>query len=287
MPGADRGARSEMSATALQGFPVAPLRPPPGAKPGNLAELPFDNFEPPPELLKSSGWRFGGKILKLLSKLRRKSSSGATTSRLRTAVEELDQGRVFHFQDLISHSTQFPTPLIDDVTKRYNYDSDEHSGTQNSSSSSSSTISSSSRNSNSSEFDSHRSSGTPRSPFCSGPLSNSQLMASILISIMDEEDSASASSEEHGSSEDEVHSLTGPHESAWHQPRDEMLAVDSPTGRGRQSGSSSKHLVNSGRHAPKSNTRSALAVDGRLTSPGPSRRFGKLNLSRIEAHKLR
>ncbi|KAG0582249.1 hypothetical protein KC19_3G045800 [Ceratodon purpureus] len=294
--GAPRRPVAEVSGRALEGFPVTHLRPPPGAKPANLADLPFDNFEPPPELLKPSRNNLGGKILKLL-KLRKKSSSAAPAVNL--PMEDFHQPslRVLHFQDLISHSTQFPSPVqvgfqVDDVTKRYNYDSDEHSGNyaSDTQTSSSSMISSSSRNSNSSELESNRSSGTPRSPcLYSGQLTNSQLMANILISIMDEEDNASGSaSDEHGSSEDDIPtmaSLNGPHESAWHQPRDEMFNADSPTVRGRQS-TSMKHLSSSGHHTPKAGTRTSVAVNG-LTSPGPSRRFGKLDLSRIEVHKFR
>lgn len=305
-----RRPRSEISATALarEGYDVAPLRPPPGTKLSNAANMPFHNFEPSPELLKSSpGHNFGGKILKFL-KLKKKPGSATTTHFLAMEPEYEPSMQTFHFQDLITHSTQFPTPMVEDVRKRYNYDSEDHSDNYVSDTNTSASIASSSRNSNSSgqSFDSNRSSGTPRSPFLSsGQLSNTQIMASILMSILDEEDNTSTS-EELGSSEDEhPASLNGPHESAWHQSQHEICA-DSPTLRGRRTsklhgphesawheayvdsprgrqGSASK--PSSGRFILKAGAR--ISTDGRLTSPGPSRRFGKLDLSRIEVSKLR
>lgn len=266
-----RRAESEFGAAEPEAFPATPLRPPPGVKLSNVADLPFQNFEPSPELLKSSGDHLGGKIVKLL-KLRKKP----TTTQLFVEKSYFHQPplRVLHFQDLISHSTQFPNLPIDDVTKRYHYDSDEHSGSYASdiqSSSSASVMSSFSRNSNSSEFDSNRSSGS------SGKLSNSQLMANILMSIMDDDDSA-AREEYHGSSglDDQaiMESVNCPHESAWHQPRDEMLNSDSPTIRGRQSS-----IIHSSRHHTRKAGITRSVADGRLTSPGSSRRFGKLGLS--------
>lgn len=312
---APRRPRSEISATALamEGYPgVAPLRPPPGAKLANVADLPFHNFEPAPELLKSpSGHNYlGGKILQLL-KLKKKPST-TTTHFLAMPEFHPTSVQTVHFQDIITHSTQFPTPMTEDVRKRFNDDSEEHSSDNCSSSAS---IASSSRNSSSSaqSFDSNRSSGTTsRSSFlCSGQqLSNTQIMAHILMSIMHEKDN----NEELPESSEDEHQLNGPHESAWHQPaRDEINCADSPTvfggrrssassklngphesawheprdemfvdsPRGRHS-SASKH--SSGRHTPKVGGR--YSVDGRLTSPGPSRRFGKLDLSRVDVHKL-
>lgn len=316
MEAAPRRPRSEVSATALakEGYAVPQLRPPPGTKLANVADLPFHNFEPSPERLRSPGHNLGGKIMKLLG-LKKRLSSATTTTHFLPMEEYQPSMQTFEFQDLITHSTQFPTPMIEEVRKRYIYDSEDHSDNyvSDSNNCSSASIASSSRNSNSSaqSFDSNRSSGTPRTPFLSsGQLSNTQIMANILMSIMDEEDSDT--SEELGSSEDEhpatslpgprhqpgaemcvdsptvrgrqssaASKLDGPHESAWHEPRDEIF-VDSPTARGRQS-SASKY--GSGRHALKTGGRSS--VDGRLTSPGPSRRFGKLDLSRIEVSKLR
>lgn len=302
-----RRPRSEISATALarQGYAVAPLRPPPGTKMSNAANLPFHNFEPSPELLKSSPQTFGGKILKFL-KLRKKPSSATTTHFLAMEPEHKPSMQTFHFQDLNTHSTQFPTPLVEDVRKRYNYDSEEHSDVSDTNTSAS--ITSSSRNSNSSgqSFDSNRSSGTPRSSLLpNGQLSNTQIMANILMSILDEEGNTTSASEELGSSEDEhPASLNGPHESAWHQTH--QVCADSPILRGRRTskldgphesawheayvdspkarqGSASKPT--SGRFILKAGA--SIIDGGRLTSPGPSRRFGKLDLSRIEVSKLR
>ena len=273
-----RMAKAEFGAAALEACPATSLRPPPGIKLSNVADLPFENFEPPPELLKSSGQHLGGKILKLL-KLRKKPTTTTTATYL-PMDDYFHQPplRVLHIQDLISHSTQFPSPHLDDVSKRYQYDSDEHSGNYASdtqSSSSASVMSSSSRNSNS-VFDSHRSLGS------SGRLSSSRLMATILMSIMDDEDST-ASDEYQGSSEDDHAILDGPHESAWHNPRDEPGNADSPTVRGRQSSS----IHSSRRHTPKAGIMQSAVANARLTSPGPSRRFGKLDLSRNEVYKLR
>lgn len=312
---APRRPRSEISAKALarEGYPVASLRPPPGTKLENVANMPFHNFEPAPELLKSPVHNFGGRILKLL-KLKKKSSSATSTHFL--PMEEFQPAmQTFHFHDLITHSTQFPTPKVEDARKRYNYDSEEHSDNYVSDSNTcSSSIGSSSRTSTSSaqSFDSNRSTGTQRSSFLSsGQLSNTQIMANILMSIMDEH---SSTREELGSSEDEhlasrigphesaiLHQprhricedspsvlarrpsskLRGPHESAWHEPRYEYF-VDSPLARGRRSTASKQ---SSGRNTP--NARGRSSVDGRLTSPRPSHRFEKLDLSRIEVSKVR
>jgi len=166
--------------------------------------------------------------------------------------------------------------------ERYHYDSDQHSEGVNCdrhhrSFCSAASDASSSRSATSAQsFNSttSRASGTPRTSFMlagSGHQSSAQLMANILISIsnLDEDD-------EFGFEYDHPTTLDGPHESAWHQPRDEMFAAPLVAGRY----SSAKE--NSGRNTPRLGR---CSVDLHLTSPGPSRRFGKLDLSRID--KLR
>lgn len=240
--------------------------------PISIAELQLDSSiqEPPsPSLKHSSGHhQVGGKILKFL-KLRKKS----------TISQEAFQPSLttFRFQD------QSPSSVsVEDVDlERYHYDADEHSENVNnncdrhhyrSASSATSTSSRSSASTQSfSSMTSRSSAVTPRASFMlgqNGHQSGAQLMANILISIsnLDEDD-------EIGYEYD--HRLDGPHESAWHQPRDEMFAAA-----GRHS--SANKQSNSGRNTPRLGR---CSIDSHLTSPGPSRRFGKLDLSRID--KLR
>lgn len=249
--------------------------------PIDIAELPLESsFEPPsPSPKQSAGHQVGGKILKFL-KLRKKSNSETTISQ-ETFRPSLT---TFRFQD---QSKRFAS--VEDVDlERYHYDSDEHSesvstsGANNcgrhhhrSSCSASSDSASSSRSSQSFSSMTSRSSVTPRASFilaAPGHQSGAQLMANILISIsnLDEDD-------ELGYECDHPPALDGPHESAWHQPRDEMFAA--PLGAGRHS---SAAKPNSGRNTPRLGR---CSIDLHLTSPGPSRRFGKLDLSRID--KLR
>ncbi|KAG0599355.1 hypothetical protein M758_12G146100 [Ceratodon purpureus] len=249
--------------------------------PIDIAELPLDSAcEPPsPSSKHSAGYHVGGKILKFL-KLRKSSKSSAIVSQeaLQPALT------TFRFQDQGNMSKRFAS--VEDVDlERYHYDSDEHSENVSTSgancerrrrNSCSTSASSSTRSSASAQsfrsMTSRSSVTTPRSSFIlgSGYQSNAQLMANILISIshLDEED-------ENGSDHDHP-ALNGPHESAWHQPRDEILAA-SPGGARISSAKQS-----SGRNTPRIGR---CSLDVHLTSPGPSRRFGKLDLSRLD--KLR
>jgi hypothetical protein len=243
--------------------------------PINIAELPLDSCEAALPSSKHAGQHVGGKILKFL-KLRKKVNSAAAFSQ-----EALQPSlTTFRFQDQGSVSKHRAS--VEDVDlERYHYDSDEHSESVSTSgrdrhrrnscstSSSSSTRSSASAQSFSS-MTSRSSVATPHSFLISGHQSGAQLMANILISIsnLDEDD-------EH-SSEDDHPALNGPHESAWHQPRDEILGGSSSGAR------ISSAKQSSGRNTPKAGR---CSLDVHLTSPGPSRRFGKLDLSRID--KLR
>lgn len=238
--------------------------------PIDIAERPLDGAEAPSSSVKqSSRQRVGGKILKLLKFRKKTNSAGAKLS-----DEALQPSlTTFRFQDQ-SGSKRFGS--VEDVDlERYHYDSDEprenvnERHRRNSSGNSCSTsISTSSRSSASaqsfSSMTSRSSVTTPRASFIlSGHQSGAQLMANILISIsnLDEDD-------ELGSEFDHpVHN--GPHESAWHQTRDEIL--------GGPRISSAKQ--SSGRNTPRLGR---CSLDVHLTSPGPSRRFGKLDLSKID-----
>lgn len=247
--------------------------------PIKIAELPLEILEPPSPSLKHSGHQVGDKILKFL-KLRKKSNSEARPSQVACQPSLA----TFRFQD--QRVTKHAASVEDVDLERYHYDSDENSESFSTSgatcdrhhgSSCSASDPSSSRSSASAQSFSSMTSRssvtpgyTPRSSFIcggtSGHQSGAQLMANILISIsnLDEDD-------EIGYEYDHP-SLDGPHESAWHQPRDEMFAAVRH--------SSAKQ--SSGRNTPRLGR---CSVDLHLTSPGPSRRFGKLDLSRIE--KLR
>ena len=249
--------------------------------PINIAELPLDCCELPSTSSKHSGQHVGGKILKFL-KLRKKSDSTATFSQ--AALQP--SLTTFRFQDQANMSERVAS--VEDVDlERYHYDSDEHSENvstsgancdRNRRNSCSTSASSSTRSSGSGQSFSSMTTRsvvtTPRTSFfLPRHQSGAQLMANILISIsnLDEDD-------EHDSDYDHDHpALNGPHESAWHQPRDEILAA-SPGGARLISAKPG----NSGRNTPRIGR---CSLDVHLTSPGPSRRFGKLDLCRIE--KLR
>lgn len=233
--------------------------------PINIAELPIDTIiqEPSSPSLKPSSGQCGGKILKFL---KRRKKSIITEEACQPALT------TFRFQDQTRSSVS-----VEDVDlEGYHYDSDEqsdnivHNRHHRARSSSSATSSTSSRSSAStqsfSSMTSRSSAVTPRASFLlPGHQSGAQLMANILISLsnLDEDDEIGY--------EEIDHRLDGPHESAWHQPRDETF---------RRS-SASKHN-NSGRNTPRLGR---CSIDSHLTSPGPSRRYGKLDLSRLD--KLR
>lgn len=266
------------------------LRPSPAAnfassvqKPANRTELPSSEFSKPP-----SGRHFGDKILKFL-KLRKKSSHDAPSAVSNFQIDSAFQPslQTFRFQDQTS-SAQLAAVHVEDVTERYNYDSDEHSGSATSGGfadrpdthsicSSAASATSSSRSSSSAQSFA----STPRRSFISSShQSNSQLMATILVSIshLDEDHEAC---DELSSEDDRRHptSLDGPHESAWHQSRDDMFAESPARGRHNPGSRNNAAKPGSGRSTPRHDRG---LINPHITSPGASRRYGTLDLSRID-----
>lgn len=248
----------------------------------NLADIPSLELLKPP-----SGPQLGDKILKFLKLRKKKSNSSAITTSLSPAEVAFQLSlKSYPFDDHVA-SNRFVAESDEDIRERYGYDSDENSGSVVSGASSdqcdarhntSSAASASSSSRSSSSAQSIPS--TPRVSFISpANKSHCQMMAMMLISISHSDEDNEASDE--FSSEDDHHhpaGLDGPHESAWHQPLDEALAESLPRGR---------HTVSGRAIAKQSSGWNTLrhdrcSIEQRVESPGPSRRYGKLDLSKIE-----
>lgn len=256
-------------------FCTSHLRPAPGdrtsrgLKSMDLSQVPSSGSP------KSSGQHIGGRIMKLL-KLRKKSSSKTSITVL--SQESLEPSlHTFRFQDQIGIKG---FAAVEDVMERYHYDSDEHSGSYVASGHCDrpgpNSCSTSGRSSASAQSFGSSNVSRPVTPRANSILaghgqSSAALMANILISIshMDEEDEHSCGLR--------PPTAEGPHESAWHQPRDEIYA-ESPRGKHLSSKLNSGRSTLSGRFNPKAG---GCIIDQHLTSPGPSRRFGKLDLTKI------